>query len=99
MITKKEYVKNLNTMLDELNTGIEKMEEESRSVKENIKVKLQARIKILQEKRDSVFSMVQELKGSTENTWQDLKKGTENHVNSLKTALSKTKAHFKKVKE
>jgi len=95
MITRDEFVKNLKTRLDELNTGIEKIEHKTKSVEENTKAKLQAQIKYLQEKRDSAFAKIQEVKNTSEETWHDLKQGTENVFNSLKDALTKTMAHFK----
>ena len=95
MITRDEFVKNLKTQLDDLNTGIEKIELKAQSIKEDSKEKLQEKIKFLREKRDSAFAKIQEVKNTGEETWQDLKRGTENVVSSLKNAISKTMAHFK----
>ncbi|MBN1798878.1 MAG: hypothetical protein JW822_09890 [Spirochaetales bacterium] len=98
MMTRDEYVKNIKTKLDELTTGIEKIEHKAKSVRENVKAKLQARINELREKRDFAFSKLQEIKETGEDTWQDLKLSTENVIDSLKDALSKTMARFKKKK-
>lgn len=97
MITREEYVKDSKTRLDELNIGIMRIEYKAQTVNETVKAKLLARIKYLQEKRDSALSKIHELY-NTEDTWQDLKQVTENLINSLKAALSKTITHFKKEK-
>jgi predicted nucleic acid-binding Zn-ribbon protein len=98
MLTREEYVKNIKTKLDGLTAGIEKIEHKAESVGENSKAKLQARIKDLREKRDAAFSKIQQIKDTSEETWQDLRLGIENVINSLKDALSKTMAGFKKKK-
>jgi hypothetical protein len=97
-MTRNEYVKDLKTRLDKLNTGITKIEHKAKKVKNEGKVKLQARIEYLQTRRDFALSKIQELNNTSEETWQDLKKGTENVINSLKAALTKTMSHFKKRK-
>jgi len=96
MTTRDEFVNKLKTRLDKLNVGIEKIEHRANSVKDDAKAKLQKRIEQLREKRDSALSKIHEVKNTSEEAWNDLKQGTENIVNSLKTAITETLAHFKK---
>jgi regulator of replication initiation timing len=98
MITRDEFIKNLKTQLDEMNTGIDEIEQKAKSVRENTKERLQVRIKYLRRKRDSAYAKIQDVKNTSEEAWQDLKQGTENTFLSLKDALTKTMAHFKKGK-
>jgi hypothetical protein len=98
MLTREEYVKDFKAKLDELNIRIIKIEYKSKTAKEDVKAKLQAKIKYLKEKRDSALSKIHELYNTSGETWQDLKQGTENVINSLKAALSKTIVYFRKIK-
>jgi len=98
MLTREDYIKNLKTRLDELHTGIIKIECKAKTVRKNVKAKLLARIKYLKEERDSALSKLQVLYNTSKDTWHDLKQGTENDIDSLKEALFKTIAQFKKIK-
>ena len=98
MLTREEYVKDLKTRLDRLNTGIINIEYKTRTVKKNVKAKLQARIRYLKEERDSALTKLQILYNTSEDSWYDLKQGTENVIDSLKAALFKTIVHYKKIK-
>lgn len=98
MITRDEFVKSLKNQLDELNSGITSIEHKAKSVREKSQAKLQARLKYLRAKRDSALTKLQEVKNTSEEVWHDLRQGTENAVNSLKIAITKTMARFKKHK-
>jgi len=96
MITRDDFVKKVKKQLDDLNAGIAKIEHRSQHVREEVKEKLQARIKFLYEKRDFAIAKVQEVKLTSEEGWYKLKLGTESVVSSLNDALNKTLSHFKK---
>lgn len=98
MITRDEFVKTLKKELDDVNTGIKKVEHKAKSVNEKAQLKLKTRIKYLRGKRDSALRKIREVKNTSEETWLDLKQGTEKVVYSLKTVLDKTLTHFKKKK-
>ena len=99
MVTRDEFVKNVKTQLEEMNTEIEKIQHKAKMVKEEVKAKLQARVAVLQEKRDAATAKVQEVRYASEEAWTDLKVGTEQVVFSLKNAVKKTLAHFRKSKD
>ena len=98
MITRDEFAANLKTQLDEMSSGIDKMEKKVREIKEKSRAGIQKRITKLREKRDAALNKLQEIKNTNEDAWIDLKQGAENVVNSLKTGLTKTLSHYKRQK-
>jgi len=96
MKTRDEFVVELKNQLDELNTGIKKIEHKVKSARDTGKVKLRTRVKDLRKMRDAALSKLQEVKNTSDETWQNLKQDAENVINSLKDALAKTMANFKK---
>lgn len=96
MITRNEFVEKIKIQLDELNSGIEKIELKAKTVREKAKGNLQKRIRYLRHKLNSAAAKVQEVKDSGEDTWHDLQQAADTVVDSLKSALVKTMAHFKK---
>ncbi|MBN1409345.1 MAG: hypothetical protein JW969_00775 [Spirochaetales bacterium] len=59
MSTSNEFVNDLKLQLDGLNTKIEHIEKRARTVKEESKEKLLARVKYLREKRDTALTKMQ----------------------------------------
>ncbi len=96
MTTRKEYIEQFKTKLDEWNADIGKWEEKARGAKNDLTIEYEMRMDDLRKKRDEATARLKEVQASSEDAWKDLKAGTDSAWAALREAFDKAKTHFHK---
>lgn len=96
MTTRKEYVEQLKTRLDEWNADIGKWEEKARGARNDLKIDYEMKLEDLRKKREEATVKLKEVQASSEEAWKDLKAGADSAWAAMREAFDKAKTHFQK---
>jgi uncharacterized coiled-coil DUF342 family protein len=96
MLTRKEYVEQLKTKLDEWNADIGRWEEKARAAKNDLRIDYEMKLDDLRKKRDEATAKLKELQASSEEAWKELKAGADTAWTAMREAYDKAKTHFQK---
>jgi len=89
MSKRDEYVEKMKHKLDEWNHDIDKLEEKSEHLKDDVKVAYQKEINSLKQQRETVKGKVNELIHASEEAWDELKVGVEEAWKKFTDAIGK----------
>ncbi len=96
MTTRKEYVEQLKTKLDEWNADIGKWEEKARGAKADMQINYEMTLDNLRKRRDEATARLKEVQASSEEAWKDLKAGADSAWAAMREAFDKARTHFQK---
>jgi uncharacterized coiled-coil DUF342 family protein len=96
MTTRKEYVEQLKSKLDEWNVEIAKWEEKARGAKNDLTIDYEMKLEDLRKKREEAKVKLREIQASSEEAWKDLKAGADSAWAAMREAFDKAKTHFQK---
>lgn len=96
MTTRKEYVEQLKTKLDEWDADIGKWEEKARAKKNDLTINYEMTMDDLRKKRDDAANKLKELQASSEEAFKELKAGADSAWTAMREAFDKARTHFQK---
>jgi chromosome segregation ATPase len=96
MSTRDAYVAKLKAQLDELNTDLDRLEDEARKASADAKVQYEGQIRELRQKAQGSQQTLTKIRQANENAWDDLKEGAETAWTMLKDSFAAAKSEFKK---
>jgi len=91
---KKELIQKLQTQLDEWKQELQKFEEKTNQIEQNVKNEYEERVADIREKITLVEHKLQKIGNSAEGAWDDLKKGTEDALHAVENAVKKAFERF-----
>ena len=94
MSKRDEYVEKLKHKLDEWNEDIDKLEEKSEHLKDDVKQAYDKEIGVLKQQRDSIKVKANELIHASEEAWEELRTGVEQAWKKLTEAIDKAHSKF-----
>jgi hypothetical protein len=96
MTTRKEYIEQLKSKLDEWNADIGKWEEKARAKKNDLTINYEMTMDDLRKKRDEATARLKELQAGSEEAFKELKAGADSAWAAMRDAFDKAKSHFQK---
>lgn len=94
MLTKDEYVSQMQAKLDEWNAEIDELEARARKNQAQAAPGYNERLSELRAKKNEMSEQLKEIQSATGDAWQSLKLGTETMWKNLKTTLRESKDAF-----
>lgn len=95
MSKRDDYVKKLQTKLDEWNAEIDKLETRAKEVSADARKAYDRKLAELRAKRDDAGARLQSLREASEAAWQELRAGMELAWEALSEGIQSAKSQFK----
>ena len=92
---KDEYVKWMQSKVDELSADIEKLKAKANQATAEARVKYLDEAEKLRQKKEGVQEKLNEIKSASEGAWEDLKTGMDKSWNDLKEGVQSAWSRFK----
>ena len=94
MLTKEEYVSQMQAKLEEWSAEIDELEAKARKKQAQATQGYNERLSELRAKKNEVSEQLKEIQSATGDAWQSLKSGTETMWRDLKATLKESKDAF-----
>ncbi|HAD04007.1 MAG: hypothetical protein A2091_04030 [Desulfuromonadales bacterium GWD2_61_12] len=95
MSSRDEYVRKLQTKLEEWNSDIDALSARASEVATEVKHEYNEQIEVLKTKQAEARQKIEELQKAGENAWVDLKAGIELAKTAMGEAIDSARARFK----
>ena len=96
MSKKDEYFAMMESHIKKWDAEVDKLRAKSEQMGAEARAKFAEQLKTMRATRDTAFKKLEELHGSSESAWRHLEAGVDTAWSSMKSALEKASAKFKK---
>jgi hypothetical protein len=96
MSKKDDYFAKMNSQIRKWDAEVDKLRARSEQLGAEARAKFAEQLGAMRASRDAAFKKLEELQGSSETAWQHLQAGVDAAWASMRSALEKASAKFKK---
>ena len=96
MSKRDEYFTKMDSQIKKWDAEVDKLRAKSEQMGAEARAKFAEQLKTMRATRDTAFKKLEELHGSSESAWRHLETGVDTAWTSMKSALEKASAKFKK---
>lgn len=96
MTTRKEYIEQLKSQLDQWNADIGRWEEKARVAGNDLRIEYEMQLEALRKQREQATEKLRSLQESAGEAWKDMTAGMDEAWKAMREAIDKASSHFQK---